>query len=93
MRSNLDLTDGQIVAEAVMMALAPLLGRGRAHDLVHEICARSTAESRPLIDLLAADSEISRHLDRATLMRLTDPSNYLGLAAIMVDRVLEKVRR
>jgi 3-carboxy-cis,cis-muconate cycloisomerase len=85
-----DLIDGQIVVEAVMIALAPLLGRGRAHDLVYEICARTTAESGPLIDLLAATVK-SRVI--STAMRLTDPSKYLGLAAVMVDRVLEKVSR
>jgi 3-carboxy-cis,cis-muconate cycloisomerase len=31
MRSNLELTQGQILAEAVQMALAPALGRDVAH--------------------------------------------------------------
>ena len=88
MRANLELTDGQIVAEAVMMGLAPFIGRERAHDLVYDLCSRAIAEAHPLLDLLAADAEISRHLDRAALARLLDPSNYLGLAATMVDRVL-----
>src|SRR5205814_1207241 len=34
MRANLDSTKGLVVSEAVMMGLAPYLGRGRAHDLV-----------------------------------------------------------
>ena len=34
MRRNLDATGGLIVAEAVMMGLAPKLGRGEAHHLV-----------------------------------------------------------
>lgn len=91
MRANLDLTDGLIAAEAVMMALAPSVGRERAHDLVSDICRRATVERRPLLDLLAADGEVSRHLARAALARLLDPSNYLGLARIMVDRVLTNV--
>src|ERR1044072_7933186 len=36
MRKNLDLTKGLIVAEAVMMGLAPHLGRQQAHDVVYE---------------------------------------------------------
>jgi 3-carboxy-cis,cis-muconate cycloisomerase len=34
MRKNLDLTGGLIVAEAVMMGLAPAIGRQHPHDVV-----------------------------------------------------------
>ena len=88
MRANLDLTDGAIVSEAVMMGLGPTLGRQRAHDLVYDICRAATTTGAPLIDLLAKDTEISRHVSRAELERMIDPANYLGLAGEMVDRVL-----
>jgi 3-carboxy-cis,cis-muconate cycloisomerase len=38
--------------------------------------------------VLAEDPDISRHVSRAELARLTDPANYLGLAGEMIDRVL-----
>ncbi|HEY5309231.1 MAG TPA: 3-carboxy-cis,cis-muconate cycloisomerase, partial [Casimicrobiaceae bacterium] len=38
MRANLDMTNGLVVSEAVMMGLAPYLGREHAHDLVYDIC-------------------------------------------------------
>jgi 3-carboxy-cis,cis-muconate cycloisomerase len=41
-----------------------------------------------LVDLLAENPEVTRHLDRAALEKLCDPANYLGEAAAMVDRVL-----
>jgi len=88
MRANLDLTHGLIVAEAVMMGLAPYLGRERAHDLVYDLCRKAGERAVPLLDLLVADPEIRRHLDETALARLTDPQNYLGLAGEMVDRVL-----
>ena len=88
MRANLDLTQGQIVSEAVMMGLGPYLGRQRAHDLVYDICRRVAASGRPLLELLAAEPEIARHLTREALAKLVDPANYLGLAGVMVDRVL-----
>ena len=66
MRANLDITNGTIVSEAVMMGLGPHLGRQRAHDLVYDICRESAAKGKPLVDLLAADKEISaRHARRA----------------------------
>jgi 3-carboxy-cis,cis-muconate cycloisomerase len=89
MRANLDLTKGLIVSEAVMMGLGPYLGRQYAHDLVYDICRKVIATGRPLVDLLAENEEISKHLDRAALARLCDPANYLGEAGAMVDRVLK----
>ena len=88
MRANIDLTNGLIVSEAVMMGLGRHLGRQHAHDLVYDICREAIAISRPLSDLLAENAEIARHLDRAALAKLCDPANYLGQAGVMVDRVL-----
>src|ERR1700761_7529867 len=88
MRANLDLTKGLIVSEAVMMGLGPHLGRQYAHDLVYDICRQVVATGRPLVDLLAENEEITKHLDRAALTKLCDPANYLGEAGPMVDRVL-----
>src|SRR5437016_12635643 len=88
MRTNLDITQGLICTEAVMMGLAPHLGRQRAHDLVYDICRKVMTTGRPLLDLLAEDAEISQHVRRPVLAKLVDPANYLGLAGAMVDRVL-----
>jgi len=90
MRANLDLTNGLIASEAVMMGLGPHLGRERAHDIVYDLCRDAIAQNRPLVDLLADNAEITRHLDRAALERLCDPANYLGLSGEMVDRVLAR---
>jgi 3-carboxy-cis,cis-muconate cycloisomerase len=89
MRENLGITKGLIVSEAVMMGLGPMLGRNRAHDLVYDICRQVVKTGRPLVDLLAEDKEISKHIDRKGLEKLTDPANYLGVAGEMVDRVLK----
>ena len=93
MRENLDMTHGAIVSEAVMMGLGPYLGRQRAHDLVYDICREAAATGTPLIDLLARNPEISRHLSGLELERMVDPANYLGLAGEMVDRVLASERK
>jgi 3-carboxy-cis,cis-muconate cycloisomerase len=90
MRENLDATGGLISSEAVVMALAPHLGRSRAHELVSEISRQAIEQKKPFIELLAANPEVSKHLDRAALEKVLDPSNYLGLAREMVDRLLQK---
>jgi 3-carboxy-cis,cis-muconate cycloisomerase len=90
MRENLDLTNGLVVSEAVMMGLAPYLGREYAHDLVYDLCRDAIKEDKPLLDLLAANAEITKHVDRKKLAEFCDPSNYLGLSGVMVDRVLAR---
>jgi 3-carboxy-cis,cis-muconate cycloisomerase len=62
MAANLDRTHGLIVSEAVMMGLAPALGRDRAHDLVYELCHRAGSDSTPLSELLRRNKEISSRL-------------------------------
>ena len=88
MRRNLDATHGLVMSEAVMMGLGPHLGRERAHDLVYALCREAADARRPLLDVLAGDAEIAKHLDRAALAALCDPANYLGQSGAMIDRVL-----
>jgi 3-carboxy-cis,cis-muconate cycloisomerase len=88
MEKNLGLTHGLIVAEAVMMGLAPLLGRNEAHDLVYDACRAAIESGRPLCDVLLETPEVAGPLGAEKLRALTDPTNYLGAAQAMVDRVL-----
>ncbi|GJD66773.1 3-carboxy-cis,cis-muconate cycloisomerase [Methylobacterium frigidaeris] len=93
MRRNLGLSRGLIVAEAVMMALAPHTGRQAAHDLVYAACRVVNERGGTLAEALAAVPEVTEHFDRAAIDHLTDPAKYLGAAPQMVDRVLASVPR
>ena len=90
MAKNLGMTHGLIVAEAVMMGLAPHTGRNEAHDLVYDSCRVAIESDRPLYDVLLETPEVAGPLGTDVLRRLTDPANYLGAAQAMVDRVLAK---
>ncbi len=91
MRRNLDSTGGLIVAEAVMMGLAPHMGRGAAHDAVHHACDVALAEGIGLAEALGRDEDVTAQLDAEAIGRLTDPANYLGAAQRFVDAVLARV--
>jgi 3-carboxy-cis,cis-muconate cycloisomerase len=93
MAANLGISRGLIVAEAVMMGLAPMIGRQEAHDVVYDACRLANENGLTLADALSADARVSARIDRATIDRLTSPDNYLGLAPDMVDRVLAASRR
>ncbi len=91
MRTNLDLTHGLILGEAVMLALGADLGRLQAHHVVEAASRRAVEQGRTLRDVLAEDADVVRTWGDAAKQRLDallDPTGYLGDAAAAVDRVL-----
>ncbi|UPG73323.1 3-carboxy-cis,cis-muconate cycloisomerase [Roseomonas gilardii subsp. gilardii] len=90
MRRNLDSTGGLIMAEAVMMGLAPVLGREQAHHAVHHACDVALKEGIPLAEALSREEEVSSRLDKKKIEALTDPAGYLGATSLFIDRVLQQ---
>jgi 3-carboxy-cis,cis-muconate cycloisomerase len=90
MRQNLDLTNGLIVAEAVMMELGKFIGRQQAHEVVYAACAAALTQNQSLYSILAATPEVTAHLTEETLKQLLDPANYLGVTQVMIDQVLRR---
>ncbi|GAB3625962.1 3-carboxy-cis,cis-muconate cycloisomerase [Pandoraea terrae] len=88
MKANLGISRGLIVAEAVMMAMAPFTGRQQAHDIVYDACRTVNERGGTLAEALAGLPAVAEHFDRAAIDRMTDPCNYLGLAPLMVDRAV-----
>ncbi|GKW06951.1 MULTISPECIES: class-II fumarase/aspartase family protein [Pectobacterium] len=93
MLKNLNMTNGLIVAEAVMMGLAPYIGRQEAHDIVYDACRIVNEKGGTLADVLNAMPGVSSRLDPKLIEDLTNPVNYLGSAPEMVDQVLNKTER
>lgn len=91
MSRNLHSTRGLIVGEAVMMGLAPVLGRQKAHDVVYEACKTAIEENRSLLEVLQQNSDLSETLARDRLASLCDPLQYLGASQQMVDAVVGAV--
>jgi len=88
MRRNLDRSGGAVVSETVMMALAPRLGRDRAHALVLGLAREALRSQRPFREVVAADAEVLKLLSPRRLARALDYRSSLGLAGHFVDEVL-----
>ena len=88
MRANLNITHGLVVSEAVMMGLAPVIGRGEAHHVVKHACDVALTEKVSLADALERDPAVASRLDRAAIEELIDPANYLGSTQGFIDRVI-----
>ncbi len=84
MRENLGLTHGLIVSERIAAALAPVLGRARAKELLTEASRRTAAEGISLAEALSGALPAGRPAE------LTDPTHYTGSAAALVDRALDR---
>ena len=90
MRTNLELTDGLVLAEAVVMQLAPTLGKREAHAHVERAARRAADEHRAFADILAEDPAVTAILDGRRMKEILRPENYLGSAAAFVANVLAR---
>ncbi|ENX13154.1 3-carboxy-cis,cis-muconate cycloisomerase [Acinetobacter sp. CIP 64.2] len=88
MQRNLECTQGLIMAEAVMMALAPKLGRLHAHHLVEQACQQAIAQQQHLKVILSAMDEVNAHFNNQALDELFQPATYLGNIQAQIDAVL-----
>jgi len=91
MRANIDMTKGLVMAESVMMALAPKVGRTRAHELVTEACNVALERDEHLREALREDRGLREQLTPAAIEAALDPANYIGSAEESVDQVLREV--
>ena len=88
MRANLDASHGQIMAEALTVALAVRIGRDAAFALVRELTTRAAHERAHLTDAALADKRVRAALSPDEIARAFDPVSYLGSAGIFIDRAL-----
>jgi 3-carboxy-cis,cis-muconate cycloisomerase len=88
MRDNLDTTRGLLLAEAVSIALARLIGRDAAHHLVEQCCRRAVEQGAHLREILGQDTDVSAQLSPEQLDRLLDPAHYLGQSRQWVERAV-----
>jgi len=79
MRRNVGITQGGIMAEAVMMRLAAALGHEEAHRVVGAAAAAAAVRGEPLARALREDPRVTEHLHPGELETMLDPDGYLGL--------------
>ncbi|MDA1239208.1 MAG: adenylosuccinate lyase family protein [Chloroflexi bacterium] len=86
MRQNLDLSGGLIMSETLMFALAPYIGRQRAHDVIYEVAQAAATTGRPFRELLAEDEGVSSRLTAEQIETLLDPANHIGQCRELADQ-------
>src|SRR5712691_6680970 len=92
MRRNLDLSGGTIMAEHVVMMLGERIDRVMARALVDAAVSTATSTGRPFKAVLHEDRAITTHLKPEELAVALEPSGYLGVAGLLIDRALAAYR-
>ncbi|MFI8024986.1 adenylosuccinate lyase family protein, partial [Acinetobacter baumannii] len=92
MQQNLECTNGLIMAEAVMMALAPKIGRLNAHHLVEAACKTAVAQNLHLFDVVSQLDELKGQFSQAEIQDIFKPENYLGNIQQQIDAVLKEAQ-
>ncbi len=86
MRSNLEASNGLLLAEAATFALAEHMPRPEAQALVKSACGEVLESGRHLMDLLAERCDAP-----VDWSRVREPANYLGVTDDLIDRVIKSV--
>jgi len=89
MSANLEITNGLMMAESVMMLIAKKFGRQSGHQKLHRACAQVDSTGQTLKEVLLQQEDISGpDLDMAL-----DPASYLGATDDMINCVLARTAK
>ncbi|WP_457279306.1 class-II fumarase/aspartase family protein [Polaromonas sp. P5_D5] len=91
MRHNLELSNGLIASEAVMMRLTRLMGRHEAHKVLYEAAQRSQSEGVPFITSISEHPMFAKHGLPEGLALALVASNYVGESAAITIETVERV--
>jgi 3-carboxy-cis,cis-muconate cycloisomerase len=91
MRANIARANDVILAEACAFALAKVMPRPKAEELVKKACQVAVFENKPLVEIVQrlAQGEIAD--DAVDWQALAQPENYLGDTEAIIDGVIESV--
>ena len=92
MRRNLDRSNGWILSQRFVFALAPHIGRARAEERIRDMAHEARDSGATLREAVMADDTVRQALGDAQIDALLDPTTYLGLAAEQVDAVIAAAR-
>jgi 3-carboxy-cis,cis-muconate cycloisomerase len=92
MRTNLELTHGLVMAEAVSVALAGKIGKAQAHEIVEAASKKAVQEKRSLQDVLAEDERVTAQLGASEIAKLFEPMAYQGAAQTFIDRLVASMK-
>jgi adenylosuccinate lyase len=87
MLKNVELTQGRMMSEAVMMALSKKgVNRQEAHELLRKLALKSEIEKKPFKQVLLENEFVRKKITEKELEEVVDPKNYLGTAVKQAEQ-------
>ena len=94
MLKNLDVTQGRIMSEAVMMALTKKgMSRQEAHELLRRLAIKSKMENRHFKEILLEDEVVRKFLSEEEIEEALNPRNYLGTVIQQIEQAIQKTKQ
>jgi 3-carboxy-cis,cis-muconate cycloisomerase len=93
MLRNLRLDGGAILSESFAEALAPMLGRTVAYDVVKTASQRARTGNRMLAEEIATAPEVAGRISKQDLDRLLDPARHTGLSRELAELACAEAER
>ena len=92
MRDNLATSSEQTALEAIMMELAPKLGRAPAHDLLHSAVSESRRSGESLETIVRSIPQVQSTISEAALSAHFDPQQNTGRSAVIAHQLADSAR-
>jgi adenylosuccinate lyase len=94
MLKNMELTQGRIMSEAVMIALTRKgMNRQEAHELLRKLTIKSEVEKRHFKEILLEDNVVRKMLNEKEIDAALNPKNYLGTARQQIELAINETTR
>ena len=94
MLKNLEITQGRIMSEAVMIALTRKgMNRQEAHELLRRLAIKSHQENRHFREALLENEIVRKFLSEEEIEEALNPRSYLGTAIQQIEQTIQKTKQ
>lgn len=88
MKTNIERTNGQIMAESVMIALTRKgMSRQEAHEILRKASIEADTKKMHLKTVLEKNATVAKYLNKKEIQDAMNPFKYIGSAKEIIDRV------
>ncbi len=91
MKVNLNITDGWIMTEALMLKLSDTIGKTKAHHILHKLAMEARLNGLTLKDACKLNKELSK-IDNKIIEDVIHSENYIGECISIVEQIVQKMR-
>lgn len=93
MRKNLDILQGAMQSEHVMLELGKKIGKMSSKEIVTKLATKAVLEEIPLAKLLKEDEEVCKYFTGEEIDALLDPVAYAQPAAVLAKEYLKLAKQ